>query len=80
MLHQLDKVMRYYADLHSKKVNERRQTLTTRFIHASATAAPPPSPQPGLTSSAEDDNEVDFLGFECFAGGRKLDERSRHCQ
>ena len=40
MLHQLDKVMRYYADLHLKKVNERRQTLIARFVHTPATAAP----------------------------------------
>ena len=78
MLHQLDKVMHYYADLHSKKVNDRRQTLITRFVRAPATAAPPP--QPELTPSAEDDNEVNFLGFECFVRGRKLDDRSRRCQ
>ena len=55
--------MHYYACLHLKKVNERRQTLITRFVHTPATAAPPPS-QPGLAPSAEDDEEVDFLGFE----------------
>lgn len=63
MVQQLDKVMRYYTDLHSKKVNERRQTLITRFIRTPATAAPPPPP-PGLAPSAEDNDEVDFLGFE----------------
>ena len=65
MVHQLDKVMRYYTDLHSKKMNERRQTLITRFRHTPATdAPPPPPPPPGLAPSAEDNDEVDFLGFE----------------
>ena len=57
--------MRYYADLHSKKLNERKHTLISRFVRTPATAASPPlPPQPGLTPSAEDDDEVDFLGFE----------------
>ena len=42
MMHQMDKVMRYYTDLHSKKVNERRQTLITKFIRTPAAATPPP--------------------------------------
>ena len=58
--------MRYYTNLHSKKVNERRQTLITKFIRtpAAATPPPPPPPTPGLPPSAEDNDDVDFLGFE----------------
>ena len=62
MMHQMDKVMHYYTDLHSKKVSERWQTLIARFIRTPAAATPPPPP--GLAHSAENNDDVDFLGFE----------------
>ena len=38
------------------------KTFITRFVHTPTTTASPS--QPGLAPSTENDDEVDFLGFE----------------
>lgn len=64
---QFSKVVRYYTDLHSKRVNDRRQTLITRFIRPTTPQQPQPEPQPGPSHQDDDAmsvvSELDFEGF-----------------
>ena len=57
---QLDKCVRYYRELHVAKVNERKQSLVTRFIQSRDQAEPASEPQP--STSSQDD--IDFLFTE----------------
>ena len=60
ILMQLDKCVRYYRELHIAKVNERKQSLITRFIQPRDQAEPVNEPQP--STSSQDD--IDFLFTE----------------
>ena len=72
--------LRFYSELHSKKVNERKQTLITKFINprtpdepVPGTSAEDPSPVPSTADPSpvpptEDLTEEEMEEFEVFFG------------